>query len=186
MVSSQSSTFSQTIQRNTLRSPALRMSPSFRTISTIWQGGLIRGFHPEKCNALTIGKQQTQIAKKYTLNENELVNISEEKDFGVIIDNKLKFEDHIGEKEKKTNLIAGLIHNVAIQGGFNNLDFKLFETLYIVCLTPSRARFSSMVSLSKETRQFDRQHCRGERQKRVQGFKNHPTRRGFGVCSYQR
>ena len=35
--------------------------------------------HPDKCHILTIGKQQAQIERKYTLNENELVNILEEK-----------------------------------------------------------------------------------------------------------
>ena len=63
---------------------------------------------------------------KYKLNENELVNISEEKDLRVIIDNKLKFEDHIGEKVRKANMIVGLI-----QRSFNHLDFKLFKTFYI-------------------------------------------------------
>ena len=37
-------------------------------------------------------------------NENELVSISKEKDLGVIIDNKLKFEDRIGERVNKIKL----------------------------------------------------------------------------------
>ena len=39
--------------------------------------------NPNKCHILTIGKQKK---------ENELVNISEEKDLGEIIDNKFKFK----------------------------------------------------------------------------------------------
>ena len=60
---------------------------------------------------------QKSIARKYTLNE--LVNISEEKDLGVIIKNKLNLEDHIGEKGMKTNMILGVK-----QRSFNHFDFR--------------------------------------------------------------
>ena len=43
---------------------------------------------------------------------------------GVIIENKLKFEDNIGENVKKANMIVSLAKEA-----FNHLGFKLFKTL---------------------------------------------------------
>ena len=87
------------------------MSPYFRTISTT--------NHREAADS--------NYKEVYKLKENELVNISKEKD----LDNKLKFEDHIGGKVKKANMIAGLR-----QISFDHLDFKLFKTLYIPFVRP--------------------------------------------------
>ena len=132
MLSSKSA-ISLTIQR--YMPPDLQPSECHHTSPyfTILQNDINNWYnlHPDKCQVLTIGKQQTQISRKYILNESELVNMSEEKYLGVIIDNKLKFEDHIGEKVKRENTIFSLI-----QRSFVHLDFKLFKTIFISFVRP--------------------------------------------------
>ena len=48
-------------------------------------------------------------AHRYLLNGVELEHVFQEKDFGIIIDSELTFEEHIMEKVKKENSLAGLI-----------------------------------------------------------------------------
>ena len=47
-------------------------------------------------------------SQTYGMNDHVLENITEEKDLGVIVDDKLKFHTHTSAI-KKTNLILGLI-----------------------------------------------------------------------------
>ena len=47
--------------------------------------------------------------EKYTLHWQELDDVFEQKDLGVILDAELKSEEHISMKVKKANAIAGLI-----------------------------------------------------------------------------
>jgi len=49
-------------------------------------------FNEEKCKSMRIGKTTNTI--RYYMNEHELETIEEEKDLGVIIDNKLNFHTH--------------------------------------------------------------------------------------------
>ena len=43
------------------------------------------------------------------MNDIALKNVNQEKDIGVIVEDWLKFEDHMYEKMKKTNNMIGLI-----------------------------------------------------------------------------
>ena len=65
------------------------------------------------------------LVHKYILNGIELEHVFEEKDLGVIIDSELKFEEHIAEKVKKANIVAGLI-----QRSFSHLNSRVFKTLF--------------------------------------------------------
>ena len=51
--------------------------------------------------------------------------IKEEKDFGIVVDTKLKFESHIYENVKKANRMPGLIKR-----SFQDLDKDNFLLLY--------------------------------------------------------
>ena len=55
----------------------------------------------------------------------KLQNVNSTKDLGVIIDNKLTFNEHISEKIKKANCMLGLIKR-----NFKYLDEKTFISLY--------------------------------------------------------
>ena len=91
-----------------------------------WSNKWLLQFHPNKCHVLTLGKHQNIIhAHRYILNGQELEHVFEEKDLGITIDHELKFQDHIANKIKTANSIMGLIRR-----SFNNLDKKLFKTLF--------------------------------------------------------
>ena len=75
--------------------------------SEVWQ---IK-FNYKKCNHMHLGKGQ--IFSKYFMYVNgeqtEINQVSEQKDLGVIIDDKLKFVPHIQAMVKKANRNLGLI-----------------------------------------------------------------------------
>ena len=56
---------------------------------------------------------------------------SEEKDLGVIIDNRLTFDQHIMSKVKKANSVVGLIRRT-----FSYLDSDMFKTLFTSIVRP--------------------------------------------------
>ena len=72
---------------------------------------------------MKIGKDEKNI--NYTLKDQKLQKVMEEKDIGVIIDDQLEFESHISEKINKANKMFGLLCR-----SFNCLDIKSFTCLY--------------------------------------------------------
>ena len=56
---------------------------------------------------------------------------SEEKDLGVIIDNRLTFEQHIMSKVSKANSVVGLMRRT-----FTYLDAEMFKTLFTSIVRP--------------------------------------------------
>ncbi len=71
-----------------------------------------------------IGKQVTD-SLKYSLSSTNLKSISQEKDIGVIIDENLKFDNHISEKVKKASQMFALLRR-----SFNFMTDELFLPLY--------------------------------------------------------
>ena len=61
----------------------------------------------------------------YKMGNMDLKQVKNEKDIGVIIDNQLKFEDHMNKKIKKANSMIGLIRRC-----FVLLDETMFLKLY--------------------------------------------------------
>ena len=66
---------------------------------------------------MTIGKDEKNT--NYTLKDQELQKVMEEKDIGVTIDDQLEFESHVSEKINKANKMFGLLCR-----SFNCLDIK--------------------------------------------------------------
>ena len=100
-----------------------------------WSNTWLLKFHPEKCKAMTIGKGEPD-RRVYTLENNTgspliLLNSEEERDLGVIIDSKLKFEDHITKKVNKANAIMG-----AIRRSYKYLDENTFLLLFKALVRP--------------------------------------------------
>ena len=62
---------------------------------------------------------------KYKMGENEINQVTEEKDLGILIDDKLKFQQHINQQIKKANQRLGMIKR-----SFSYMDKKMFLTLF--------------------------------------------------------
>ncbi len=91
---------------------------------TQWSEKWLLLFHPEKCKVLRIGNR-TDPPYDYTINTTKLEHVRDEKDLGVIIDNSLKFQEHINNKVNKANSIMG-----AIRRSFKYLDAESFKKIY--------------------------------------------------------
>ena len=87
-----------------------------------WSKKWLLKFHL-KCKYMTIGKSNVHF--NYTLQRQQLDKVQEEKDIGVIIDDKLSFESHMSEKINKATSIFGLLRR-----SFQCLDNKMFISLY--------------------------------------------------------
>jgi hypothetical protein len=97
-----------------------------------WSNDWLLKFHPDKCHVLTLGKfNNIKYAHQYSLGDQVLEHVVNEKDLGVIIDAELTFEDHISEKVLKANSIVGQINR-----SFTYLSPKLFRQLYISFVRP--------------------------------------------------
>ena len=97
-----------------------------------WSKQSMLKFHPGKCVSMTIGRKQSDPRKYYLGDESCFLEIvTQEKDIGVIIDNKLSFENHIINKVNKANSIMGIIRRT-----FNYLDKNLFLILFKTLVRP--------------------------------------------------
>ena len=89
-------------------------------------------FHPDKCHVLTLRKfSNMQHAHRYILEGEELEHVFLEKDLGILIDNELKFEEHISKQVNKANSMLGIIRR-----SFENMSPKTFCTLYTIFVRP--------------------------------------------------
>ena len=65
------------------------------------------------------------------MNETRLKIVDIEKDLGIIFDSNLSFDNHIAQKVKKANSLAGLVHR-----SFVNLDKDMFRRLFTSIIRP--------------------------------------------------
>ena len=86
-------------------------------------------FHPEKSKSMRLGRTDVE-EKVYTMHNN-ITQVDNEKDIGVIIDNKLSFSDHLAEKINKANKMVGVIRRT-----FEHLDPTIFKALYTTVVRP--------------------------------------------------
>ena len=92
---------------------------------TEWSQTWLLKFHPDKCKFMHIGKNEPPSDFHYNLMNTPLEQFQQEKDIGVIIDDKLNFENHISQKVKKANSMFSIIRR-----SFQYLDEKTFLPLY--------------------------------------------------------
>ena len=91
-----------------------------------WSQKMQMSFNPEKCHRMHLGYNnnhykyslpkiystvQKPTSISYTFYFHQLKEVQEEKDLGVIVDNKLKFKSHISQKISKANSMLYLIKN---------------------------------------------------------------------------
>ena len=79
--------------------------------------------HEDKCVTMTIGQsdQTRRTPYRLTTNNHTLKEVPQEKDLGVVIDNKLNFSEHLANKVNKANSILGLI--------WRTFEYKNQETM---------------------------------------------------------
>ena len=87
-------------------------------------------FHPDKCVKMSINNKESD-NRTYNMHDITLMNVKQEKDIGVIVDDQLKFEEHMYEKIKKANNMMGLIRR-----SFIHLDEEMFLNLYKALVRP--------------------------------------------------
>ena len=80
-------------------------------------------FNVDKCKVLHLGNRNKDM--KYTLYNSEITTVNKEKDLGVIVDNKFKFDEQCNIAARKGNQILGIIKR-----NFSYLDKDIFLRLY--------------------------------------------------------
>ena len=86
-------------------------------------------FNVDKCKIMHLGRLNP--GHTYTMGDTELSETTEEKDLGVLVDNKLQFDKHIKGIVNKANRMLGMIRI-----GFSCLDKEIFLYLYPVLVRP--------------------------------------------------
>ncbi len=89
-----------------------------------WSNKWLLQFHPGKCKHMHIGKKNSS-SNTYSLHDQQLECIKEEKYIGVCIGYELNFEKYISEKVKKANQMFGLFRRT-----FEHMDAEVFIPLY--------------------------------------------------------
>ena len=90
-----------------------------------WSKLWLLKFHPGKCVTLRLSLHKQDDKHTYYLGENELENVEEAKDLGIIVDSKLKFQKHISAKVNKANQSWGTIKRT-----FKHMDAYIFKKLF--------------------------------------------------------
>ena len=94
-----------------------------------WSDTSLRGYWSsinQNVNICIWDQKQTTII--YMMEENMIANTMEEKDLGIIIDNKLNFQNHINKQVNKANQKLGLI-NRSFKYMDNDMFLQLFKSL---------------------------------------------------------
>ena len=96
----------------------------------------------QKCKYIQYGNVKYEYNYKMTNKDGEIISIeedSEEKDLGILFENKLKFNKHITVTVKRANTLVGLIRRT-----FSFMDKELFLMVY-KCLVRSVLDYGSPV-----------------------------------------
>ena len=96
-----------------------------------WSKKWLLTFHPDKCVNLRISLKKDPGTHTYTLGNNELKNVDEVKDLGVLVDRKLKFEKHTSVKVNKANQMWGVVKRA-----FKHMNQDIFKKLFCSHVRP--------------------------------------------------
>ena len=95
-----------------------------------WTQDSLLTFNLEKCTSMTISRSGNNV-RQYSLNNSPLNSTSKERDLGVILDNRLHFDQHIQAKINKANSIMALIRKT-----YTYLDNSSFLLLFKSLVRP--------------------------------------------------
>ena len=99
-----------------------------------WAHRMCMRFHPDKCKTMHMGIHNPEVDYIMTTDEGEqhtLATTSEEKDLGIIVDNKLSFNSQVNAAVQKANKILGLLRRT-----FSHIDKDIFSQLYKSMVRP--------------------------------------------------
>ena len=94
-----------------------------------WSDEWLLGFNSSKCKVMHVGGKNP--CYQYTMNGNVIETVHEEKDLGVLIDDKLSFSKYICNTAAKANRILGLIRRT-----FTYISKESFIILYKTYVRP--------------------------------------------------
>lgn len=86
-------------------------------------------FNVGKCKVMHFGYSNPHYG--YTMEGRELQEVNNEKDLGVLIDDKLMFSSHVATAVAKANRLLGLIKRC-----FHNVDMKTLRLLFVSIVRP--------------------------------------------------
>ena len=93
-----------------------------------WSKDWLLTFNKSKCKHVHFGPPNNA---KYQMGGDIIIQSTEEKDLGITIDEKLKFQIHINNQTKKANQRLGMIKR-----SFTYMDKNMFTTLYKSIVRP--------------------------------------------------
>ena len=145
-----------------------------------WSEDWLLTFNKNKCKHVHLGSKFHNVYKI----ENETIKTeTEEKDLGIIMDNELKFQDHINTQVKKANRMLGVVKR-----SFAYIDIDMFLTLYKSLIRPYLEYGSNVWCIihKKEDVAIENVQRRATKLARsISGF-NYPTRlRKLGLPTLQ-
>ena len=92
-----------------------------------WSTNSLLRFHPDKCYSINIRSKSKQYCyHNYKMNYKDLENKSKIKDLGIIVDENLRFSNHIINKVNKADQIMGVIRRTMVY--LNRHNFSLLYT----------------------------------------------------------
>ena len=90
-----------------------------------WSKKWLLKFHPGKCVNLQISLKKQPEIHTYHLGEDELKNVEEVKDLGILVDSNLQFKNHLSAKANKANQVWGTIKRT-----FKHMNTYIFKKLF--------------------------------------------------------
>ena len=130
-------------------------------ILAVWCDLMQMSYNIEKCHTLHLGHntqkatytlpkmsniKKTPSGLSYYYNFHMLKQVQEEKDLGIVVDDKLQFRKHISNKISKANTMIFLIKHT-----FKYLDADMFKLLYKSLVQPQLEYASSVWSPTLKT-----------------------------------
>ena len=93
-----------------------------------WSDKWLLKFNKSKYKHVHLGHATN---KKYNIGENEINQVTGEKDLGILIDDKLKFQQHINQQKNKASQRLGMSKR-----SFSYMDKEMFLTLFKSIVRP--------------------------------------------------
>jgi hypothetical protein len=122
-----------------------------------WSDKWLLKFNKSKCKYVHLGHATNT---KYKMGENEINQVTEEKDLEVLIDDKLKFQQHINQQTKKANQRLGMIKR-----SFSYMEKEMFITLLQSIVRPYLEYGSNVWSVIYKKKSCTNRKCTEERPK---------------------